>query len=399
MPTIQTKGKTAQKNGNGKAEAKNRKDFAAKQRGKTAVRATTAAKPMGFKLPAMEKKISVKDLAIFSRLFSTMVNAGLPIDQCLDILREQVANKTFAKTIGEVHQSVAGGSSMAEALSQHKKVFDNLYIHMVEAGETGGVLALIFKRLATYLEKADALRRKVKGAMMYPIAVMTVAIGATVFLLLKVIPVFAKMFTDMGATLPKPTLIVIGVSEFLQAYFLYAVLLFAVLAALYKRYRKNDTGRFVTDKFYLRLPVLGEVIRKTAVARFTRTLGTLISSGVPILQGLDITAKTSGNMVVQRALQATRISISEGKNIARPLQESKVFPNMVVQLIAVGEQTGRLAEMLEKIADFYDEEVETAVQAMTSLIEPVVIVFMGIVIGGLLIAMYLPMFDLIGAIK
>ncbi len=400
MPTFQWKGRTASKKEiNGELEAKDRKELASMLRDKNVVLTDATAKSMEIKMPAMAKKITVKDLAIFSRLFSTMVNAGLPIDQCLDILREQVANKTFAKTIGDVHQSVAGGSSMAEALSRHKKVFDNLYVHMVEAGETGGVLALIFKRLATYLEKADALRRKVKGAMMYPIAVMTVAIGATVFLLLKVIPVFAKMFTDMGATLPKPTQVVIGVSEFLQAYFLYGMILFGILAALYRRYRQNETGRLVTDRIFLKIPVLGDVIRKTAVARFTRTLGTLISSGVPILQGLDITAKTSGNMVVQRALQATRIAISEGKNISHPLQESKVFPNMVVQLISVGEQTGRLAEMLEKIADFYDEEVDTAVQAMTSLIEPIVIVFMGVVIGGLLIAMYLPMFDLIGAIK
>ncbi len=400
MPTFQWKGRTASKKEiNGELEAKDRKELASKLRDKKVVLTDATAKSMEIKMPVMGKKITVKDLAIFSRLFSTMVNAGLPIDQCLDILREQVANKTFAKTIGDVHQSVAGGSSMAEALSRHKKVFDNLYVHMVEAGETGGVLALIFKRLATYLEKADALRRKVKGAMMYPIAVMTVAIGATVFLLLKVIPVFTKMFEDMGATLPKPTIVVIGVSDFLQAYLLYGLILFGILAALYRRYRQNENGRLVTDRIYLKVPVLGDVIRKTAVARFTRTLGTLISSGVPILQGLDITAKTSGNMVVQRALQATRIAISEGKNISHPLQESKVFPNMVVQLIAVGEQTGRLAEMLEKIADFYDEEVETAVQAMTSLIEPIVIVFMGVVIGGLLIAMYLPMFDLIGAIK
>jgi type IV pilus assembly protein PilC len=270
---------------------------------------------------------------------------------------------------------------------------------MVEAGETGGVLALIFRRLASYLEKADALRRKVKGAMIYPLVIMTVAAGATVFLLLKVIPVFAKMFADMNAKLPKPTQIVIALSEFLQAYFLYGIVMIIGAVIIYKRYRKTEAGKLATDRLMLKLPVIGTVMRKTAVARFTRTLGTLISSGVPILQGLEITAKTSGNMVIQRALLATKKSISEGKNISAPLAESGVFPNMVVQLIAVGEQTGRLAEMLEKIADFYDEEVETAVQAMTSLIEPVVIVFMGVVIGGLLMAMYLPMFDLIGTIQ
>jgi len=400
MPVYQWKGRTAAKKEiSGELEAKDKKELISRLRDKKVVVTDATAKPKDIKLPAMAKKVKIRDLAIFSRLFSTMVNAGLPIDQCLDILREQVANKTFGKIIGEVHQSVSGGSSMAEALTRHRKVFDNLYIHMVEAGEAGGVLALIFKRLASYLEKADALRRKVKGAMIYPLVIMTVAIGASVFLLLKVIPVFAKMFADMGATLPKPTQIVIGLSEFVQAYLLYGIAMAIGLAILYKRYRKTDAGKLTTDRLFLKLPVIGNVMLKTAVARFTRTLGTLISSGVPILQGLEITAKTSGNMVIQRALLATKKSISEGKNISVPLAESGVFPNMVVQLISVGEQTGRLAEMLEKIADFYDEEVETAVQAMTSLIEPVVIVFMGVVIGGLLIAMYLPMFDLIGAIE
>jgi type IV pilus assembly protein PilC len=400
MPVYQWKGRTtAKKEISGELEAKDRKELISKLRGKKVVVTDATAKPKDIKLPAMAKRIKIRDLAIFSRLFSTMVNAGLPIDQCLDILREQVSNKTFGKIIGEVHQSVSGGSSMAEALTKHRKVFDNLYVHMVEAGETGGVLALIFKRLATYLEKADALRRKVKGAMIYPLVILTVATGATIFLLLKVIPVFAKMFADMNATLPKPTQIVIGLSQFIQSYLLYGIAMAIGLAILYKRYRSTEAGKLATDRLFLKLPVIGNVMLKTAVARFTRTLGTLISSGVPILQGLEITAKTSGNMVIQRALLATKKSISEGKNISIPLAESKVFPNMVVQLVSVGEQTGRLAEMLEKIADFYDEEVETAVQAMTSLIEPVVIVLMGVVIGGLLIAMYLPMFDLIGAIQ
>ena len=400
MPVYQWKGRTATKKEiSGELEAKDKKELISRLRDKKVVVIDATAKPKDIKLPAMAKKVKIRDLAIFSRLFSTMVNAGLPIDQCLDILSEQVANKTFGKIIREVHQSVSGGSSMAEALTRHRKVFDNLYIHMVEAGETGGVLALIFKRLATYLEKADALRRKVKGAMIYPLVILTVATGATIFLLLKVIPVFAKMFAEMGATLPKPTQIVIALSEFIQSYLLYGIAMAIGLVILYKRYRKTDAGKLATDKLFLKLPVIGNVMRKTAVARFTRTLGTLISSGVPILQGLEITAKTSGNMVVQRALLATKKSISEGKNISVPLAESGVFPNMVVQLISVGEQTGRLAEMLEKIADFYDEEVEASVQAMTSLIEPVVIVFMGVVIGGLLIAMYLPMFDLIGAIE
>ena len=288
---------------------------------------------------------------------------------------------------------------MAEALSRHKKVFDNLYVHMVEAGEAGGALSHIFERLSIYLEKANALKRKVKGAMIYPSVVFSVAIGATVFMLLKIIPVFAEMFSRMDAVLPGPTLFVIGVSELVQQLFLPGLGALVVFIFVFRKFYKTDNGRYVVDKMMLKAPVIGMVIRKTAVARFTRTLGVLISSGVPILQGLDITAKTAGNAVIQEAIEKTRRSISEGKTITVPLRESGVFPPMVVQLISVGEQTGGLAEMLSKIADFYDEEVDAAVAAMTSLIEPIVIVLMGGLIGGMLVAMYLPMFDLVGAIN
>jgi type IV pilus assembly protein PilC len=258
---------------------------------------------------------------------------------------------------------------------------------------------MVFGRIAIYLDKANALKRKVKGAMIYPAVVMTVAVGATIFMLLKVIPVFADMFAKMDAQLPAPTRIVIALSGIIQSAFLPAIGAIVVLIFLFRRFYKTENGKYNVDKFLLKVPVIGMVIRKTAVARFTRTLGVLISSGVPILQGLEITAKTAGNAIVQRAIEKTRQSISEGKTITAPLRESGVFPPMVVQLISVGEQTGGLAEMLGKIADFYDEEVDAAVSALTSLIEPVVIVLMGVVIGGMLVAMYLPMFDLVGAIK
>lgn len=284
-------------------------------------------------------------------------------------------------------------------MAKHKNVFDNLFVHMVEAGETGGALAMVFNRLAIYLEKAHALARKVKGAMIYPAVIAAVAVGATIFMLVKVIPVFAKMFADLGAELPKPTQFVMKLSEFVQATLVPGMAAMIVAFFVFRKWYKTENGRAVVDKALLKAPVIGNVIRKTAVARFTRTLGVLISSGVSILHGLEITAKTAGNVVIRNGIDKVRKSVTEGSNITKPLMDTGVFPAMVCQLIAVGEQTGRLAEMLEKIADFYDEEVDAAVEAMTSLIEPVVIVLMGGVIGGLLVSMYLPMFDMIGAIK
>jgi len=383
----------------GEIEAPSKPEAMAKLRGRRIVVSDLKAKPKDIQVGGVSRKVGVKDLKIFARLFGTMVNAGLPIDQCLQILVEQMQNKSFRKTIADVHNSVSGGATIAEAMAKHKNVFDNLFVHMVEAGETGGALAMVFNRLAIYLEKAHALARKVKGAMIYPTVIAMVAVGATVFLLIKVIPVFAKMFADLGAELPKPTQFVLKVSEFVQATFLPGLAVMVVAAFVFRRWRRTATGRATVDKMLLKAPVIGNVIRKTAVARFTRTLGVLISSGVSILHGLEITSKTAGNAVVQEAIERVRKAVTEGKNITTPLQETGVFPAMVCQLIAVGEQTGRLAEMLEKIADFYDEEVDAAVAAMTSLIEPVVIVVMGAVIGGLLVSMYLPMFDMIGAIK
>ncbi|MDD5087188.1 MAG: type II secretion system F family protein [bacterium] len=400
MPVFVYQGRTSgARSVTGEIDARDKQDAISKLRQRRIVVADVRTKPRDLAVGGLQRRVGVKDLKIFARLFGTMVNAGLPIDMCLQILAEQTKNVVFKKAILDVHNSVSGGASLADALSKHKKVFDGLFVHMVEAGEAGGALAMVFQRLASYLEKADALKRKVKGAMIYPTVIACVAIGATIFMLIKVIPVFAKMFHDLGAELPAPTRIVMAISEILQRTFLPGLGILIVLLFIFRRWHRTERGKMAVDRFLLKMPVIGGVIRKTAIARFSRTLGVLISSGVPILHALDITAKTSGNMVIQQAIERVRKSISEGKNITVPLGESGVFPSMVVQLVAVGEQTGRLAEMLGKIADFYDEEVDAAVSAMTSLIEPVVIVLMGGVIGGMLIAMYLPMFDMIGAIK
>lgn len=346
------------------------------------------------KLPSLKKGVSVKDLSIFTRQFSTMVNAGLPLVQCLDILGKQTESDFFKKAILEVMADVEGGSTLAEGLGRHKAVFSDLYSNMVDAGETGGILDVILSRLAVYLEKADALQRKVKSAMTYPTIVFVVAGGATIFMLLFVIPVFAKMFSDFGGTLPTPTRVVMGISDFMRDYWWALLLGVAVLTWAYKMARKNPKGARAIDAFMLKVPVVGNVLRKSSVARFTRTLGTLISSGVPILQGLDITARTAGNLVITEAIEETRTSISQGDTISEPLKKCDVFPPMVVQMIAVGEQTGALDEMLNKIADFYDDEVDTAVEQLTAAIEPIMIVVMGVLVGGMLVAMYLPMFKM-----
>ena len=341
-----------------------------------------------------KKGVKVKDMSVFTRQFSTMINAGLPIVQCLDILSQQTENDQLRLAISRVMLDVEGGHTLAESLKKHPKIFTDLYANMVDAGETGGILDIILMRLAAYLEKADALQRKVKSAMTYPTIVASVALGSTVFMLLFVIPVFAKMFSDFGGVLPAPTRIVMGLSDFLRQYW------WAMLAAVfgtmfaYKQGRKNYKISFKMDQGLLWMPVVGNVLRKGSVARFTRTLGTLVSSGVPILQGLDITARTAGNLVIEKAVNETRESIAQGDTISEPLKRSGVFPPMVVQMIAVGEQTGAIDEMLNKIADFYDDEVDTAVEQLTAVIEPILIVFMGFVVGGMLVAMYLPMFKM-----
>ncbi|HZM14910.1 MAG TPA: type II secretion system F family protein [Candidatus Krumholzibacteria bacterium] len=344
-------------------------------------------------------RVTTKELSVFTRQFATMINAGLPLVQCLNILAQQADNPFFKRKITEVMTDVETGMTLAEAMAKHPNIFSRLYANMVEAGESGGVLDNIFARLAVYLEKAEALKRKVKGAMTYPAIVCFVAVGATTFMLLFIIPTFAKMFSDFGGELPTPTKIVLGLSHFMRSWWwlMAGAVVGAVLGV--KSYYKKPQGRRTLDRLMLRSPVLGNVIRKASVARFTRTLGTLISSGVPILEGLEITARTAGNAVVEEAILKTRGSISEGNTISEPLKSCDVFPPMVTQMVAVGEETGALDEMLSKIADFYEAEVDAAVEAMTAVIEPAMIIIMGVLVGGMLVAMYLPMFKLVSVIS
>jgi type IV pilus assembly protein PilC len=343
--------------------------------------------------------IKTRDVVIFTRQFSTMINSGLPLVQALTILADQTDNKALAEVTRKVVFDVESGNTVADALSKHPRAFTNLYVNMVAAGEAGGILDTILMRLATFLEKNDALVRKVKGAMIYPAVIMGVAGIAVVTLLIFVIPVFAGMFASAGQALPLPTRMVIGASGFLKHY--WWIIGAIIIAGVYfgKKYYATSNGKLVIDRMMLHAPVLGDVLRKSAVSRFTRTLGTLISSGVSILEGLEITAKTAGNRVIQDAIMQSRSSIAGGDTIAQPLQKSKVFPPMVISMIAVGEQTGGLDEMLSKIADFYDEEVDSAVSNLLSLLEPIMIVFLGVVVGGMVVAMYLPIFDMVNAVQ
>jgi type IV pilus assembly protein PilC len=345
-------------------------------------------------------KIKMRDIVIFTRQFSTMINSGLPLVQALDILAKQSENKTLQEVTRAVVFDVESGHTVADALRKHPKAFNDLYVNMVAAGEAGGILDTILMRLAVFMEKNDVLIRKVKGAMIYPAVIMSVAGIAITVLLIFVIPVFENMFGSVGLALPLPTRIVIGVSKFLRGWGGLASVL-AIIGGFFaiKNYYKTADGKLVIDRALLKFPVLGDVLRKSAVSRFTRTLGTLISSGVSILDGLEITAKTAGNRVIQDAIMASRSSIAGGDTIAAPLAKSQVFPPMVISMIAVGESTGGLDEMLSKIADFYDEEVDAAVSGLLSLLEPVMIVFLGIVVGGMVIAMYLPIFDMINAVQ
>jgi len=335
----------------------------------------------------------------FTRQFATMIGAGLPMVQCLEILEQQMEVPAFRRIIGEIKESVQSGTTLSEAMGKHKKVFDDLFINMVEAGEIGGALDTILVRLANYREKADALARKVKGALVYPIVVSIVSIGVTIAMLKFIVPTFAKMFSELGAELPGPTKTVLSISDFINNYFLFMIIGVVVFFVVIHIVGRTPNGRLLLDKFKLKIPAIGTLIRKSSVARFSRTLGTLLSSGVSILDALGTTAKTAGNRVVHDAIKNASLSIAEGDTITGPLKECGVFPPMVTQMISVGEKTGGLDEMLNKIADFYDEEVDAAVSALTSMIEPVVIVVMGAVIGGILIAMYLPMFDIIGKIN
>jgi len=336
------------------------------------------------------------EVSRFTRQFATMIGAGLPMVQCLEILATQMENKELAKVVNQVRDAVSGGATLSDGLKRHPKIFDELYCNMVEAGEVGGALDAILVRLAVYREKADQLVRKVKGAMIYPSVVAFVAISVTVGMLTFIVPVFAKMFSGLGAELPGPTQVVLGISNFLKANFIFLLLGMIGLLGAFLWWKRTPNGALSVDKGLLQAPILGNLVRKSAVARFTRTLSTLLSSGVSILEALEITAKTAGNLVVANAINKSVLAIAEGDTITGPLKSTKVFPPMVIQMIGVGEKTGGLDEMLNKIADFYDEEVDEAVSALTSVIEPIVIVVMGVAIGGIMIAMYLPMFDIIG---
>lgn len=345
----------------------------------------------------MQPKVTKKDLVIFTRQFSTMIDAGLPLVQGLTILAEQTENKTFKNILKEVVRDVGAGASLAESLGKHPKVFDGLYVNLIAAGELGGILDTILQRLATYIEKLEKLKGQIKSAMTYPIVVVAIAIIVIAVILVFVIPVFEEMFADFGSALPVPTQIVVNLSRFMKGNIHYVIGGLVLFLFLFKKYRNTTGGRKTMDILALKLPIFGPLIKKFAVARFTRTLGTMISSGVPILGALDIVAKTSGNVVLEEIIYEVRASIAEGQTIAEPLSENDIFPRMVVQMISVGETTGALDTMLEKIADFYDDEVDAAVDALTSMLEPLLMVFLGGSIGGLVIAMYLPIFKMAAA--
>jgi type IV pilus assembly protein PilC len=345
-----------------------------------------------------EQKVKTKEIVIFTRQFSTMINAGLPLVQCLDILSSQQSNPSFKKVTSQIKGDVEGGSTFADALSKHPKIFDGLYVNLVAAGEVGGVLDTVLNRLAVYMEKNEALKNKVKSAMTYPIIVLCVAFGVVAILMIFVIPTFSDMFKQFGSALPAPTQMVVNLSAFFRNFWWAMIGFIAALFFGFKWIRTQEKGRFYTDKMMLRLPVFGQLIRKVAVAKFTRTLGTMISSGVPIMDGLEITSRTAGNMIIENAIRTVRTAISEGRTMSEPLEQTGLFPGMVVQMIAVGEATGAMDQMLGKIADFYDEEVDTAVEALTSALEPMLMVFLGGIIGFVVVAMYLPIFKMASAI-
>jgi len=349
-------------------------------------------------IPFLQQRVKEKDIVVFTRQFATMINAGLPIIQCLELLGEEEQNKTFAKIIKSLKEDIEGGSSLSDALKEYPDVFNDLFINLVAAGEAGGILDVILNRLSSYMEKAMILKRKVKGAMTYPISVLVIAIAVVILLLYKVVPVFDELFSSMGSALPGPTQFLVDMSRFIENNILYLIGSIVLGVFIFRRYYRTEGGRLQIDRMVLKLPVFGMLLKKVAVAKFSRTLSTMMSSGVPILDGLEIVSKTAGNKVVENALMNTRKNISEGKTIAEPLSESGVFPSMVVSMISVGENTGALDAMLEKIADFYDSEVDTAVDAMTALLEPIMLVFLGGVVGGMIIALYLPIFSMAGAI-
>jgi len=362
---------------------------------------TIKSEKAGFKIPGFGgggAKVDTKDLVVFTRQFATMIDSGLPLVQCLDILASQQLNKSFKAALYSIKEAVESGSTFADALAKHPKIFDQLYVNLIAAGEVGGILDTILNRLAAYIEKALKLKKQVKGAMVYPATIISIAVVVIGVILVFVIPTFAKMFADFGGTLPMPTLVVISISNFLQKYILVIIAVFYGIKVVIGKYYATPAGRRLMDRLFLKLPVVGVLIRKVSVAKFTRTLGTMISSGVPIMDGLEIVAKTAGNKIVEEAIYKVRQAISEGKTMAEPLAESGVFPPMVVQMIAVGEATGAMDSMLNKVADFYDDEVDDAVGNLTAMMEPLLMLFLGVTVGGLVVAMYLPIFKLAGAV-
>jgi len=350
------------------------------------------------KIPGFGNKVSTKEIVVFTRQFATMIDAGLALVQCLDILSRQQSNKMFKQVLLQVKESVESGSTFADALKKHPKIFDELFVNLVAAGEVGGILDTILNRLAAYFEKAHKLKKKVKGAMTYPGTVVGIAVIVIGVILVFVIPAFEKMFADFGGVLPMPTRIVIAISDFIQSWIIAIIAGVMLFIFLFKRFYATPKGRALVDAYALKLPVFGILIRKVSVAKFSRTLGTMISSGVPILDGLDIVAKTAGNKTVENAIYKVRQSISEGKTIADPLEKTGVFPPMVCQMIGVGEQSGSIDSMLNKIADFYDDEVDEAVNNLTAMLEPMLMLFLGTTVGGLVIAMYLPIFKIAGTV-
>lgn len=402
MPVFKWKGKNS-KNvlQKGELEAADEKAVRANlsRRGITPVNIKKKPKDLFENVSFLQPRVKESDIIVFARQFSTMIDAGLPIIQCLDILHNQQENKTFKKMLKQITESVEGGSTLADSLRKFPKQFDELFTNMIAAGEAGGVLDTILKRLAAYLEKAAALKRKVKGAMTYPIIVLIVAVLVVAVILIYVIPVFQEMFTDFGHELPLPTRITVSISNFVKSNSLYMLGAIVIFSIAMSRLYKTEKGRLFLDRFSLKLPVFGILIRKVAVAKFTRTMSTMLTSGVAILEALDIVAKTSGNKVIETALYNVRTAIAEGQTMAEPLSDTAIFPSMVCQMIAVGETTGALDAMLEKIAQFYDEEVDQAVSNLTAMIEPVMMVFLGTVIGGLVISMYLPIFKIAGVVS
>ena len=353
-----------------------------------------------FAMPTFGGGVSSKELAIFTRQFSVMIDAGLPLVQCLEILAGQQENKTFEKILTGVRSAVESGQTLSSAMRQYAKVFDPLYVNMVEAGETGGILDTILQRLSSYIEKNVKLKRAVQSALIYPVAVLFIAFGVIILLLWKVVPIFATLFAGLGAELPLPTRVVIGLSNFVGSiYGLVILVVFVGAAVALKYWYDTPTGRFALDTVLLKLPLIGMLLRKIGVARFTRTLGTLISSGVPILEGLDITARTAGNAVIERAIQKTRKAVEAGRTLVDPLKETNVFPSMVTQMIGVGEQTGAMDAMLQKFADFYEDEVDAAVKDLLTALEPLMIVFLGGVVGGVVISMYMPLFSMVAKLS